>query len=172
MANPAKGLRFDPYRNFRFKVLINEKVVAGLSKMTALKKTTEAIEWWEAGSNFKPLRLPGKTKYEPITMEKGLTTDTVFETWANLVNSPGETNMTAVPLFRKKNLFSFLSDWVCSIQPCFPLSFFVVLSFDVNSIYDPHEMSNFNSGFDFSNLSLSLLFFILFSFQVHSCGFT
>ncbi len=86
MANQGKAERFDPYRNFRFKVSIDGQVVAGLSKMGALKKTTEGIDWWEAGDNFNPRRLPGKTKYEPITMEKGLTDDKVFEDWASLVN--------------------------------------------------------------------------------------
>ncbi len=86
MANQGSAKRFDPYRNFKFKVKINEQVVAGLSKMTALKKTTEGIDWWEAGDNFNPRRLPGKTKYEPVTLEKGMTHDKIFEDWANLVN--------------------------------------------------------------------------------------
>ena len=86
MANAGKAQRFDPYRNFKLKVKINNEIVAGLSKMSALKKTTEGIDWYEAGDNFNPRRLPGKTKYEPITLEKGMTEDKVFEDWANLVN--------------------------------------------------------------------------------------
>ena len=92
MANNGSALRFDPYRNFRFKVDIDGKIVAGLNKMSGLKKTTEGIDWWEAGDNFNPRRLPGKTKYEAVTLEKGLTDDKVFEDWANLVNkNPGNT---------------------------------------------------------------------------------
>lgn len=86
MANQGKAQRSDPYRNFRFKVKIDGQVVAGLNKMSALKRTTEGIDWWEAGDNFNPRRIPGKTKYEPITLEKGMTDDKVFEDWANLVN--------------------------------------------------------------------------------------
>lgn len=86
MANQGKAQRFDPYRNFKFKVKIDGQIVAGLSKMSALKKSTEGIDWFEAGDNFNPRRLPGKTKYEAITLEKGMTDDKVFENWANLVN--------------------------------------------------------------------------------------
>lgn len=86
MANQGKAKRFDPYRNFKFKVKIDGQVVAGLSKMSALKKTTEGIDWFEAGDNFNPRRLPGKTKYEPVTLEKGMSNDKVFEEWADLVN--------------------------------------------------------------------------------------
>ena len=100
MANTGKAQRFDPYRNFRFKVKINNEVVAGLSKMSALKKSTEGIDWFEAGDNFNPRRLPGKTKYEPVTLEKGMTEDKVFEDWANLVNK-FQGNLIAPDNFRK-----------------------------------------------------------------------
>ncbi|MBI4650375.1 phage tail protein [Candidatus Desantisbacteria bacterium] len=65
---------------------IDGNIVAGLNKLSGIKKTTEGIDWWEAGDNFNPRRLPGKTKYEAITLEKGLTDDKVFEDWANLIN--------------------------------------------------------------------------------------
>ena len=100
MANTGKAQRFDPYRNFKFKVKINNEVVAGLSKMSAIKKSTEGIDWFEAGDNFNPRRLPGKTKYEPITLEKGMTEDKVFEDWANLVNK-FQGNLIAPDNFRK-----------------------------------------------------------------------
>ena len=100
MANTGKAQRFDPYRNFKFKVKINNEIVAGLSKMSALKKSTEGIDWFEAGDNFNPRRLPGKTKYEPITLEKGMTEDKVFEDWANLVNK-FQGNVMAPDNFRK-----------------------------------------------------------------------
>jgi phage tail-like protein len=79
--------RSDPYKNFRFRVILDGRPVAGLSKMGALKKTTEAIEWREAGDPSVVRKQVGRTKYEPITLEAGLTHDTTFEEWANMVNN-------------------------------------------------------------------------------------
>jgi phage tail-like protein len=79
--------RFDPYRNFKFKIKWDNQYVAGLSKCSALRKTTEVTEWREAGDPSTSRKLPGKTTYEPITLEAGVTHDTAFEDWANLVNN-------------------------------------------------------------------------------------
>jgi phage tail-like protein len=79
--------RLDPYRNFKFRVKIDNVYVAGLSKCSALKKTTEMVEWYESGNPSTPFKLPGKTKYDPITLTAGVTHDTTFEKWANLVNN-------------------------------------------------------------------------------------
>ena len=84
---PVNARRFDPYRTFKFQVLIDGQAVAGLRKMTALKKTTEAISWRTAGDPSHERRLPGATKYEAVTLEQGLTHDPVFEKWAALVNN-------------------------------------------------------------------------------------
>src|SRR5262245_44282875 len=79
--------RFDPYRNFRFKVKWDGQYVAGLSKMTGgLKRTTEMVEFREAGENITSRKLPGKTSYQAVTLEAGVTYDTAFDDWANLVN--------------------------------------------------------------------------------------
>jgi phage tail-like protein len=83
-ANPQ---RIDPYRNFKFKVKIENRYVAGLSKCSALKKTTEKVDWYEAGSPSTPHRLPGKTSYEAITLTRGVTHDLEFQDWANAVNN-------------------------------------------------------------------------------------
>jgi phage tail-like protein len=79
--------RFDPYRNFKFKIKWDNQYVAGLHKCSALRRTTEVTEWREAGDPTTSRKLPGKTKYEPITLEVGVTHDTAFEAWANLVNN-------------------------------------------------------------------------------------
>ena len=92
---PVNAHRFDPYRTFKFEVLIEGKAVAGLRKMTPLKKTTEAVGWRTAGDPTHERRLPGATKYDPITLEQGLTHDPVFEEWANLVNNiQGDSGMS------------------------------------------------------------------------------
>lgn len=79
--------RHDPYRTFKFQILIGGKPVAGLRKMTALKKKTEPVKWRNAGDPAQERILPGGTSYEPVTLEQGLTHDPVFENWANKVNN-------------------------------------------------------------------------------------
>lgn len=79
--------RFDPYKNFKFKIKWDNQYVAGLSKCSALKKTTEMVEWREGGDPATSRKLPGKTSYDAITLEQGITHDTTFEEWANLVNN-------------------------------------------------------------------------------------
>jgi len=98
--NPSTN-RFDPFRSFRFKVKWDGQYVAGLSKMGALKRTTEMTEWHEAGENITSRKLPGKTKYEPVTLEAGVTYDTAFEDWANLVNDFASLSITSLRDFRK-----------------------------------------------------------------------
>jgi len=98
---PVNAHRHDPYRTFKFQVLIDGQPVAGLKKMTALKKTTEAVDWRTGGDPTHVRKLPGGTKYEAITLEQGLTHDPVFEQWANLVNNiDGDAAMSLVN-FRK-----------------------------------------------------------------------
>jgi len=82
--------RQDPYKNFKFRVRFSTspEPVAGLSKMSAIKKTTETIEWREAGGPSLVRKMPGKTKSEPVTLEAGLTHDRAFIEWAEKVNSP------------------------------------------------------------------------------------
>src|SRR5262245_3718341 len=77
--------RLDPYKNFKFRVRWDGKVVAGVSKVSALKRTTEVVEHREGGDPSTSLKSPGRTKYEPITLERGVTHDPEFEQWANKV---------------------------------------------------------------------------------------
>jgi phage tail-like protein len=75
--------RFDPYKNFKFRVKWDGKYVAGVSKVSALKRTTEVVEHREGGDPSTSRRSPGRTKYEAITLERGVTHDPEFERWAN-----------------------------------------------------------------------------------------
>lgn len=77
--------RVDPYKNFKFRVKWNNVYVAGVSKVSALKRTTEVVEFRDGGSPSSPHKSPGRTKYEPITLERGVTHDKEFEQWANKV---------------------------------------------------------------------------------------
>jgi phage tail-like protein len=79
--------RFDPYKNFKFHVFFegNTVPVAGVSKVGALKRTTEMVEHRDGGDPSTSRKSPGRTKYEAITLERGVTHDTDFEKWANKV---------------------------------------------------------------------------------------
>ena len=77
--------RFDPYKNFKFRLKWDGRYVAGVSKASALKRTTEVVEHREGGDPSTSRKSPGRTKYEPITLERGVTHDLEFEAWANKV---------------------------------------------------------------------------------------
>jgi phage tail-like protein len=106
---PANTHRHDPYRTFKFQVLIDGKPVAGLKKMGALKKTTEAVDWRSGGDPTHVRKLPGGTKYEAITLEQGLTHDPVFEQWANLVNNIDGDSAMSLKNFRKDVVINVLN---------------------------------------------------------------
>ena len=77
--------RFDPYKNFKFRVKWDGRYVAGVSKVSALKRSTEVVEHREGGDSSSSRKSPGRTKYEAITLDRGVTHDTEFEKWANKV---------------------------------------------------------------------------------------
>jgi len=79
--------RFDPYRTFKFRVKVDNQYVAGLSKCSALKRTTEVTPWREGGDPSTSRKLPSKSDYAAVTLEAGLTHDVTFEEWANLVHN-------------------------------------------------------------------------------------
>lgn len=77
--------RFDPYKNFKFRVKWDGKTVAGISKVSSLKRTTEVVKHREGGDPSSSRKSPGRTEYEAITLERGVTHDKEFEQWANKV---------------------------------------------------------------------------------------
>lgn len=86
----------DPLENFKFRVKWDGQYVAGVSKVSGLRRTTEVVQHREGGDNSVVRELPGRTKFEPIVLERGITNDTAFEQWANLVSAlqlgPGTKN--------------------------------------------------------------------------------
>lgn len=89
---PANPQRLDPYSNFKFAVYFADAgtvPVAAVSKVTALKRTTEIIEHRGGGDPSTEHKSPGRTKYDAITLERGVTQDLDFEQWANRVWSTG-----------------------------------------------------------------------------------
>lgn len=77
--------RFDPYKNFKFRVKWDGHYVAGVSKVGGLKKTTEVVKHRDGGDPSSSRKSPGRTEYEAITLERGVTHDVDFEQWANKV---------------------------------------------------------------------------------------
>ncbi|MGW0630278.1 phage tail protein [Streptomyces sp. NPDC002758] len=77
--------RFDPYKNFKFRVKWDGQYVAGVSKVSPLRRTTEVVRHREGGDPSSSRKSPGRTEYEPITLERGITHDPRFEQWANKV---------------------------------------------------------------------------------------
>jgi phage tail-like protein len=93
--------RFDPYKNFKFRIKWDGRYVAGVSKISALKRSTELVNHREGGDPSADRISPGRTKFEPITCERGVTQDPDFEDWANLVhNTDGDAAMS-LKNFRK-----------------------------------------------------------------------
>lgn len=77
--------RFDPYKNFKFRVKWDGRYVAGISKVGSLKRTTEVVKHREGGDPSSSRKSPGRTEYEAITLERGVTHDPEFENWAKKV---------------------------------------------------------------------------------------
>jgi phage tail-like protein len=77
--------RFDPYKNFKFRLKWDGRYVAAVSKVSALKRTTEVVRHRDGGDPSSSRKSPGRSEFEAITLERGVTHDTEFEKWANKV---------------------------------------------------------------------------------------
>ncbi|MFO1139887.1 MAG: phage tail protein [Paracoccus sp. (in: a-proteobacteria)] len=104
--------RFDPYKNFKFRVKWGGRYVAGISKVSAMKRTTEVVEHREGGDPSVSRRSPGRTSFEAITLERGVTHDIDFEQWANKVWNYGAGLGAEVSLrdFRKDLVIDFFNE--------------------------------------------------------------
>ena len=95
--------RFDPYKNFKFRVKWDGRYVAGVSKVGVLKRSTEVVKHRDGGDPSSSRKSPGRTEYAAITLERGVTHDVDFEQWANKVWNYGNGLGSEVSLldFRK-----------------------------------------------------------------------
>lgn len=95
--------RFDPYKDFRFRVKWDGRYVAGISRVGALRRHTEVVEHREGGDPNLTRKSPGRTHFAPITLERGVSHDDAFEQWANLTwrLGAGPGAETALKDFRK-----------------------------------------------------------------------
>jgi phage tail-like protein len=101
--------RVDPYKKFKFRVRWDNKVVAGVSKMSPLSRTTDVITHREGGDASVDRKSPGRTRFDPIVLERGVTHDTEFEAWANLVFNEKENSMS-LKNFRKEITIELLNE--------------------------------------------------------------
>lgn len=107
---PVNTHRFDPYKNFKFRVKWDGRYVAGVSVISPLKRVTQVMQFREGGDPSSSRKLPGRTEYEPITLERGVTHDPEFERWANLVfNRQGDAAMS-LKNFRKDIVIELLNE--------------------------------------------------------------
>ncbi len=95
--------RFDPYQNFKFRIKWDGRYVAGISKISAMRRTTEVVNHRKGDDPSSDRKSPGRTQYEAITLERGVTHDTEFEQWAKKVWNFGSGFEAEIPLqdFRK-----------------------------------------------------------------------
>jgi phage tail-like protein len=104
--------RLDPYENFKFRVKWDGRYVAGVSKVSALKRTTEVVKHRDGGDPSSSRKQPGRTEFDAITLERGVTHDTEFEKWANKVWNFGSGLGAEVSLrdFRKNVIIEVLNE--------------------------------------------------------------
>ena len=107
--------RLAPYAGHKFRVMMEGRYVAGVSKVSALKRTTEVIEHRDGGSNNVSHRSPGRVKYEPITLERGVTHDVEFERWANKVWDYGNAQAGSEQRTREVSLRDFRRDIIIDL---------------------------------------------------------
>ncbi len=109
---PNNPTRFDPYKNFKFRVKWDGKYVAGISKVGGLKRTTEVVKHREGGDPSTTRKSPGRTEYDAITLDRGVTHDKEFEQWANKVWNFGSGLGSEVSLkdFRKDLIIEFYNE--------------------------------------------------------------
>jgi phage tail-like protein len=102
--------RFDPYKNFKFRVKWDGKYVAGISKVSALKQSTEPVTHREGGDPSSSRVTPSVWKFEPITLERGVTHDPEFENWAKLIWNVEGDSVISLEKFRKDIIIELLNE--------------------------------------------------------------
>lgn len=102
---PPRASKFDPFRKFKFRIVIDNKVVAGLTKCSALTVSVQSQEFRAGDHDSFKQKLPGQVTFEPITLEQGMTNDKTFEAWAtamsNYVGNKGADSQKKPDEFRK-----------------------------------------------------------------------
>ena len=95
--------RRQPYAAHRFRLVMEGRVVAGLSSVSPLRRDTEVVVHRTGGDRPVSVRSPGRSAYAPLVLERGVTHDDAFEQWANLVHdlSAGPGSDVALAAYRR-----------------------------------------------------------------------
>ena len=148
--------RFDFYKNFKFRVKWDGRYVGGFSKVSSLKDMVEAIKHHEGGDSFADRTLPGRNRFEAVTLERAITQDPEFESWANKAWNCGTGPGAEVSFkdFRKDIVLKVYNEagqlaLVCKIFRCWVSEFeaLPVLDANANAIAIQHVKLD-NEGFE------------------------
>jgi len=135
--NPS---RFDPYKNFKFRVKWDGRYVAGVSHVGALRRVTDVVVHRSGGDPNSERKSPGRTRFEAITLERGVTHDPEFERWANKVWNLGAGLGSEVSLkdFRKDIIIEFYNEagqlaLAYRVYRCWPSEYQALPDLDANA---------------------------------------
>jgi len=138
---PVNPQRLDPYKNFKFRVKWDGKYVPAISRVTGLIRTSEVIEHRAGGDPSASHKSPGRSNFEAITLERGLTQDTAFEDWANLVwkLGAGLGSESSLNEFRKDIVIELYNEagqlvHAYNVYRCWPSSFQALPNLDANGV--------------------------------------
>ena len=101
--------RKDPYKNFKFRISLDGKPVLGVSKVSAIKRTTDVIKHRDGNDLSHDSKSPGRTTYDPITLERGVTHDPKFEEWARTIHSLGEDAMMDLAGYKRELILEIMN---------------------------------------------------------------
>jgi len=131
--------RFDPYKQFKFRVKWDGRYVAGVSSMSALSRITEVVEHRDGSEPNTVRQSPGRTFFEPIVLERGRTHDTAFEAWANKVwrFGSGLGSEASLKDFRKDVIIELLNEagqvaLSFKVYRCWPSEYVALSDLDAN----------------------------------------
>ena len=137
---PVNPTRYDPYKNFKFRLKWDGRYIAGASRVSALRRATEVVEHREGGDPSTSRKSPGLTQFDAITLERGVTYDHEFEQWADKVWKLGAALGSEVALadFRKDVYLEFYNEagqlaLAYIIYRCWPSAYVALPDLDANS---------------------------------------
>lgn len=135
---PVNTHRFDPYKNFKFKVSWLGRDVAGVSKVSPLQTTGEAVVHRDGAAPSHARVSPSTWKVEPITLERGITHDLEFESWINLVNNHAGDSAMSLLHFRHDIRIMLLNEQGITVKAynvynCWPSQYTALPELDANA---------------------------------------